>query len=160
MRWAKEVPGVTRAWCYPLMLGIGTVGVCVVADDAPDGPLPSAELLARVRAHIEELRPATVKELSVFAPEPLDIPVRLAISPETEALREAVIAELSDIFVREGEPGAVLYRSHISEAVSLTPYEVDHTLFEPEANIDVPAGVLPRLGEVTFVGADATGADA
>lgn len=154
VRWAKEVPGVTRAWCYPLMLGIGTVGVCVVADDAPDGPFPSAEMLARVREHIEALRPATVKEISVFAPETLEIPVRLAISPDTAALRSAVIAELFDLFVREGEPGAILYRSHISEAVSLTPYEVDHTLYEPAANIEVPEGVLPRLGEVTFVGAD------
>lgn len=154
VRWAREVPGVTRAWCYPLMMGIGTVGLCVVADDAPDGPLPSAELLARVREHIEPLRPATVKEWEVFAPETLEVDVRLSISPDTEALRSAVVAELADLFVREGEPGAVLYRSHINEAVSLTPFEVDHTLLEPVANIDVPAGVLPRLGAVTFVGAD------
>lgn len=151
VRWAKEVPGVTRAWCYPLMLGIGTVGVCVVADDAPDGPLPSAELLARVAEHIEPLRPATVKEFEVFAPETLAVDVRLAIAPDSEALRDAVRGELADLFAREGEPGATLYRSHISEAVSLTPYEIDHTLYEPAANIAVPAGVLPRLGEVTFV---------
>ncbi len=151
VRWAKEVPGVTRAWCYPLMMGIGTVGVCVAADDAPDGPLPSAELLARVREHIDPLRPATVKEFEVFAPETLVVPVRLAITPDTEALREAVRNELADLFAREGEPGVTLYRSHISAAVSLTPYEVDHAIYEPAANIVVPAGVLPRLGEVTFV---------
>lgn len=148
--WALEVPGVTRAWCYPTMMGIGTVGVCLVADAAPDGPLPSAELVERAREHIDSLRPATVKELYVFGPDPLAIDVRLAILPDTEELREAVRCELADLFAREGEPGALIRRSHVSEAVSLTPAEVDHYLFEPTRNIEVPAGVLPVLGEVTF----------
>lgn len=151
VRWAKEVPGVTRAWCYPMHLGIGTVGVCFVCDGQED-PFPSEEMVRRVREHIEPLRPVTVKELGVFAPEPLDVTVRLRITPDTEALRAAVRAEIEDVFAREGAPGGTLYRSHIAEAVSLTPGEQDHELLEPAADVEVPAAYLPRLVQVIFEG--------
>lgn len=67
VRWAREVPGVTRAWVLPMHMGIGTVGVCFVCD-AQEDPFPSEEMVQRVQEHIEPLRPATVKELAVFAP--------------------------------------------------------------------------------------------
>ena len=151
VRWAREVPGVTRAWCYPMHMGIGTVGVCFVCD-AQEDPFPSEEMVQRVQEHIEPLRPATVKELAVFAPEPLDVTVRLRISPDTEALRDAVRAEIEDVFSREGAPDSVLYRSHIAEAVSLTPGEQDHELLEPAEDVVVPAAYLPQLTQVVFEG--------
>ena len=151
VRWAKEVPGVTRAWCYPMHLGIGTVGVCFVCD-AQEDPFPSEEMVQRVQEHIEPLRPATVKEMGVFGPEPLDVTVRLRISPDTEALRAAITAELGDVFARYGAPDSVIYRSMLSEAISLTPGEQDHVLLEPAENIIVPAAYLPRLTQVVFEG--------
>lgn len=154
VRWAKEVPGITRAWCYPLMLGPGSVGLCVVTDDADTGPIPTAEVVARVAAYIETVRPASMEGVDVFAPEPLEVTVRLKITPDTEALRMAVLRELADLFAREGEPGAIIYRSHIAEAVSLTADELDHDLIAPSTNIEVPAGVLPLLVSVEFVGAE------
>ena len=132
-------------------MSIGTVGVCFVCD-AQEDPFPSEEMVQRVQEHIEPLRPATVKELAVFAPEPLDVTVRLRISPDTEALRDAVRAEIEDVFSREGAPDSVLYRSHISEAVSLTPGEQDHELLEPAEDVVVPAAYLPRLTQVVFEG--------
>ena len=154
VRWAKEVPGITRAWCYPLMLGPGSVGLCVVTDDAETGPIPSAEVVGRVAAHIETVRPASMEGVDVFAPDPLEVTVRLKITPDTEVLRMAVLRELADLFAREGEPGTTLYRSHITEAVSLTADELDHDLIAPSTNIDVPAGVLPLLTSVDFVDAE------
>ena len=148
--WALEVPGVTRAWCYPLGLGLGTVSLTVVTDNAPDGPIPSEEMVQRVKDHIEPLRPATVKDFEVFAPEPLPIAIRLAVNPDTEAVRAAVLAELGDLIAREGVPGATLYRSHINEAVSIAPGEFDHILLEPEHNIEVPEGYFPMLTDVVF----------
>lgn len=153
-KWAKEVPGVTRAWCYPMGLGIGTVSLAFVTDNALEGPIPSPEMVARVQAYIEPLRPATVKEWLAFAPEPLPIIIRLSVTPDTEAVREAVRAELAGLIAREGVPDTVLYRSHINEAVSLAPGEVDHVLFEPAANIEVPGGYFPMLEEVIFTDAD------
>ena len=89
---------------------------------------------------------------SCFLSEPLDVTVRLRISPDTEALRDAVRAEIEDVFSREGAPDSVLYRSHISEAVSLTPGEQDHELLEPAEDVVVPAAYLPRLTQVIFEG--------
>ena len=148
--WALEVPGVTRAWCYPMGLGIGTVSLTFVTDNAVTGPIPTAEMVARVQSHIEPLRPATVKEWLAFAPEPLPITIRLSVTPDTEAVREAVRSELRDLIAREGVPDTVLYRSHINEAISLAPGEVDHTLYEPAANIEVPGGYFPMLQDIIF----------
>jgi uncharacterized phage protein gp47/JayE len=131
-------------------LGIGTVSLAFVTDDAPEGPIPSAELVARVQEHIEPLRPATVREWLAFAPEPLPVAVRLSVTPDTEAVREAVRAELRDLVAREGAPGAVLYRSHLSEAVSLAVGETDHTLYQPAADIHVPDGHFPILQDIVF----------
>ena len=151
--WALEVPGVTRAWCYPMGLGIGTVSLTFVTDNAPPetgGPIPTDEMVNRVQAHIEPLRPATVKEWLAFAPDPLPITIRLSVTPDTEAVREAVRAELRDLIAREGVPDTILYRSHINEAISLTPGEVDHILYEPVANIAVPGGYFPMLQNIIF----------
>ncbi|MBI4800443.1 MAG: baseplate J/gp47 family protein, partial [Desulfarculus sp.] len=55
IRWALEVPGVTRAYVYPRRLGAGSVGLTVLMDDAAYGPIPSAEDVARVQAYIDEV---------------------------------------------------------------------------------------------------------
>lgn len=147
--WALEVPGVTRAWCYPLGAGIGTVSLTFVCDNA-ESVIPSADMAERVRQHLAPLAPAGVKEFEVFAPEPLPLVIRLRITPDTAAVREAVSAELHDLIAREAAPGAVIYRSHISEAVSLAAGELDHTLLEPAANVQVQPGFFPMLEEVEF----------
>ena len=148
--WALEVSGVTRAWGYPLGEGIGTVSLTFVMDNAPDGPIPDAQTVQRVQEHIDRLKPASVKEFLAFAPEPLPVHIRLAVSPDTEAVRASVRAELADLIAREAAPGKTLYRSHISEAVSLAPDETDHVLIEPAGDIDVPPGYFPMIGNVVF----------
>jgi uncharacterized phage protein gp47/JayE len=147
--WAKEVPGVTRAWCYPLGDGIGTVSLTFVCDGLPD-ILPTMEMVERVRAHIEPLRPASVREFTVFAPEVFPLDLRLSVSPDTQAVRDAVLAEIRDVFAQEGHPGGVILRSHLTEAVSIAAGEHDHILWEPSGNISVPAGFFPFVGNVIW----------
>ena len=48
VQWALSVPGVTRAWCYPLEDGDGTVVVRFVCDDLP-GIMPTAEMVKKVQ---------------------------------------------------------------------------------------------------------------
>jgi uncharacterized phage protein gp47/JayE len=147
--WAKEVPGVTRAWCYPLGDGIGTVSLTFVCDDLAD-PIPSAEMVARVREHIEPLRPASVKEYTIFAPELFPVDLRLSVAPDSQAVREAVLAEIGDVFAKDGAPGGTLLRSHLTEAISLAAGEFDHVLIAPAGNVPVPAGYFACLGEVVW----------
>ncbi|WP_320994699.1 baseplate J/gp47 family protein [Hungatella sp.] len=61
--WTMECPGVGAAKIYPLALGPGTVKV-VIAD--ADRSAATPELIARVKSHIEELRPIGA-DVSVFS---------------------------------------------------------------------------------------------
>ena len=150
VQWALEVPGVTRAWCHPHVFGLGSVGVTILADDAPDGPLPDAELVARVQTHLDATRPVAAF-VSVFAPEVLPVTVRLRVTPDTALVREAVLRELRDLWRREAGDGATVYRSHISEAVSMAEGEADHTLLDPAGDIVADRGVYPALAGVEWV---------
>ena len=151
--WALEVPGVTRAWCYPLYLGLGTVGLSFVCDGQEESPLPDEEMVQRVQDYIDARRPVTADFLA-FAPQALKVDVSLKISPNTEAVRSAVKQELADLFVREGAPGVTILLSHINEAVSNSAGEEDHVLVSPVENIVPDGNVMPMLGNVSFAGGD------
>jgi hypothetical protein len=69
-------------------------------------------MVARVQAHIDGKRPAPAKEFVSFAPEFLDLPIRLSITPDTVAVRNAVRGELHDYIERNASPGITLYLSH------------------------------------------------
>ncbi len=149
IQWALEVPGVTRAWCFPLWLGIGTVGVTFVCDDAEDGPVPSDEMVARVQAYLDQRRPVTAA-LAVFAPEALAVDIEARVTPYSAELARNIALELADLFVREGEPGTAIPLTHIAEAISTTPGEFDHVLIKPAASIAPKANQIPVLGTVSI----------
>ena len=147
--WALEVPGVTRAWCYPLYLGLGTVGLSFVCDGQAESIIPSEEMVRRVQDYVEKRKPVTA-DIIVFAPKSLAVDISLRIVPNTAAVREAVEAELRDLFAREAEPGVTLLKSHIDEAISITAGEEDHLLISPTTNIVPADGELPVLRNVAF----------
>lgn len=149
VQWALEVPGVTRAWCYPLYLGLGTVGVTFLTEDSGPSPIPSAEMVARVQAHINEKAPVTAF-VEVFAPEVLEIDVKLRITPDTAQVRAAVEAEIRDLWRREAAVGGRIPITHLHEAVSIAAGEEDHVLITPTADVAAPAGVYPLLAGVEF----------
>jgi uncharacterized phage protein gp47/JayE len=151
VRWALEVPGVTRAWCNPLGGGAGTVVVRFMMDDvhAPTGiPLPGD--VALVAAHIDPLRPVTAR-VSVFAPVPLVVPVHIQeLSPDTPAIRAAIAANLAQMILEEAEPGGPIYLSQWSTAIGLTP-EVRHfVLVAPAAQTQPGPGEIAVLGGITY----------
>lgn len=146
--WALSVPGVTRAWVYPMELGPGTVTVRFVRDNDAD-PIPTAAEATVVQDYIDSVRPVT-SEVYVVAPiaSPVDFTILLnPNSPETQA---AVQAELADLFRRESEPGGTLLFSHMNEAVAIAVGEVDHVISQPSANVVSPTGLMATLGTITF----------
>lgn len=149
VRWALEVPGVTRAWCLPNHLGIGTVVVLFVRD-ADASPIPDSLEVSAVQAYIDELRPVTA-EVAVAAPTPRSIAYQIQLSPATVAVKAAVEAGLRDLHLREGEPGSTLLLSHIREAISLAAGEVDHVLLAPSANVAHQPYELPTFGGITWL---------
>ena len=149
VQWALEISGVTRAWCLPLYAGPGTVGVTFVCDDEQDF-IPTPQKVREVYEHILSQCPVTARPgLIVFAPEILAVDIEMSLTPDTLAVRQAVEAELADMF--EGAaPGQKIYLSHINAAISNAPGELDHVLLAPTANINPAAHELPTLGVITY----------
>lgn len=146
--WAKEVPGVTRAW---VSQGVqpGTVIVDIVCDDNAD-IIPSAETVAAAQAHIDAVRPVTAI-VTVEAPATQAVNISIAsLLPSTTAVREAVEKALADLFISEAEPGGLMYLSHIRAAISNAAGEIDSTVVAPVADIQAPSGTLLTLGTITW----------
>lgn len=148
--WALEVPGVTRAWEDPLGMGPGSVVLRIMADDASDGPLPSAQLLQAVRDHIEPQK-SVQAQVYVVAPDTEAFRPELFVIPNTEEVRGAAAQALQDLVEREGEPGGTLLISRIRSAISLAPGVEDYGLQWPVANVEHGTGVLPVWGGVEWV---------
>ena len=147
--WALEVPGVTRAWCYPMEDGAGTVTVRFVCDDYED-IIPTEEMVELVAEYIDTKRPVTA-EVSIKAPTLKPVNVTIAsLDPDTTTVREAVKAELQDLFIRESEPGRTVLVSHIRAAISYAVGEIDHQLISPTANPEAGPNDLLTLGEITW----------
>ena len=130
VQWCLAVPGVTRAWCYPREEGEGTVTVRFVCDGI-DPIIPDESMLDRVAAYLETVRPVTT---DVYVRPPVTQAVDLTIAgvtPSTAAVKEAIIAEVKNLFTREAIPGGGIYLSHIRAAVSAAAGEEDHTVVSP-----------------------------
>lgn len=148
--WAKEVPGVTRAWEYPLELGPGSVTVRFMRDNDAD-PIPSAGEVETVQEYMDKKRPVTVKQFLVVAPIPEPVNYTIAVTPNTAAVRAAVEAELRDLHRRVAVPGGTLPHSHMNEAISLAEGETDHTLLSPAASVVSATGKISTFGAITWI---------
>lgn len=149
--WALEVPGVTRAWPYPLQYGLGTVGVTFVMDNKAGTIIPDAGEVASVQTHIDAVRPVTA-DVIVFAPVAVPVDFEIHLTPNSLAVQNAIKAELEDFFRREAIPGGTLYISRIREAISTAAGEFDHVLVTPNANIVMTFGQMPVTGTFTWAG--------
>lgn len=149
IRWAKEVAGVTRAWCYPNQLGIGTVVLMFVMDDKVGSIIPSGGEVTSVQSHVDQMRPVTA-EVTVGAPTPVALNFEIHITPSTAAIKTAIDAELKDLIRRESIPGGTLYLSRIREAISVAEGEFDHVLVTPTTNVVRSFGEITVLGTITW----------
>ena len=147
--WALQVPGVTRAWCYPLELGAGTVVVRFVRDgDA--SLIPDSGEVAAVQAYINDRRPVCA-QVTVSAPTAVPLAMSITLTPNTLAVRNAVTAELADVLQREAYPGGTILLSHLREAISVAAGETNNVLTSPTADVAHSAGQMPVLGTITWI---------
>jgi uncharacterized phage protein gp47/JayE len=146
--WAKEVPGVTRAWPLPRWMGPGTFGLAFVRDGDPD-IIPTAEQVAEVQAHLEKKRPVT-SEVYALAAVPRVLNFNLRVKPDSTVLRAAVAKSLRRLVEDEGGPGQTLLFSRIRAAISNTPGEDDHTLIEPLGDVLMGANEIAIPGVFTW----------
>lgn len=149
--WAKEVPGVTRAWCYPEELGVGEVTVRFMRDDdvGNDG-IPTSGDVTAVYNHINPLRPVTAT-LTVVAPiaSPLNITIN-GLYPDTSETRAAATAELENMIRTKAEPGGTIHISWIWEAVSLATGTNYHKITSPANDTSYASGLICIPGTIAF----------
>lgn len=150
--WAKEAPGVTRAWAYPLRMGPGSVGVTFLMENKPGSPIPNAQEVQLVQDYLDDpaRRPITAT-VNVFPcqAQPVDLNLRL-IGVDTPTVRQAVQKSLENLFRAESEPEGVMLISHIRWAISQATGEYDHELISPVANITAGQAELLVLGQINW----------
>lgn len=150
VKWAKEVPGVTRAWEFPLRMGIGTVSLAFVMDDRADIiPLP-ADVLA-VQTKLDSKKPLDMLAAYALAPLPQPVNMTVALTPNTVDVQDAVLVELRDHFLIEADFEGELEASRIDEAISGAQGETSHTISSIDSLVASAWHIL-TLGTVTFTG--------
>jgi uncharacterized phage protein gp47/JayE len=159
IKWAKEITGVTRAWCYENTPADGSVTVLFVCDEQVGGIVPDAPKIAAVEDYLEEhTDPVTGQivgravnvTLVVDAPATQAVNFTILPNPNTATVREAIEAELTDMIRRDSSPGGDILLSHIREAISVAAGETDYVLTAPAANISVADGTIAIMGTITW----------
>lgn len=148
--WAEEVPGVTRAWCFPKEQGIGTVVVRFATDGMTEDGIPTSGMVQIVSDYIAEVAPVTATPYVVA---PVAKPVNFRIKdliPNSESVRAQVEAELKSLFIKEAHPGEALKLTHIQQAISSAAGEDDYELLEPTADVPADSTQLLVVGEVIY----------
>lgn len=158
--WALEVPGVTRAWCSPREMGLGTVTVRFMMDDlrADQDGFPTEADAAVVHAHIEARRPVTAIDLFVVPPipEPVDFEIRDLVDDDESTLAN-VVASIRAMLRERGAPARAvngerldaqtIHKSWVSEAISAAA-GVDHFDLRMDDHPMPSPGHLGVLGSI------------
>lgn len=151
VRWATEVPGVDRAWCFGARRGLGTVDVAIMA---PDG-LPSAGLITAVEDYIEERRPVT-NDVLVLQPDlvAVNVTATVVLSGVSLGVAQASAAAAIAAYMAQLAPGDTVYRSRLSAAIQDVPGVVAVDLTAPATDVATTVDSLnlelAELGTVTL----------
>lgn len=160
IQFARSVAGVTRAWVFPSWMGEGTVGVSFV-EDGENPIIPTGAKVTEVQTAVDLAKPVTALAV-VFAPTDNPVNMSIAIKPNTLVVRNAVTAELTDLFQNENEVrggfagigltfDGKIALSRVNESISLAAGEQDHNLITPTSD-PIPGnnGGILTLGTLTF----------
>jgi uncharacterized phage protein gp47/JayE len=154
VRWALAVPGVTRAWCYPLEMGIGTVTVRFMMDDLRQDdnlgfPLP--EDVTAVETYVNTQRPVAVKDIFIVAPLKQFMEVVIVdLVPDTSSIREEIEDSLKRMLIEVAKPGQTIYSVWKTYAVMGTSDVVSFRLYNDEDEVMESPGHMAVLGTVLW----------
>lgn len=148
--WAKEVSGVTRAWCYPLELGPGHVTVRFMTDGLTDNGIPTALIVERVKAHIETLMPVTTI-LTVVAPVAKNLDMTLDITPDNSEIRTKVASAVKQIIQTEAAPATKVLLTSLDRAVGSVEEIVSYRIVSPADDVPAGTGEILVPGTITYV---------
>jgi uncharacterized phage protein gp47/JayE len=152
-QWALAVPGVTRAWCYPLEMGIGTVTIRFVMDDvrADNHGIPNEDDVLAVEQYITAVRPVAVKDIFVEAPIPQ--PMSLTITdlvPDTPDVRNEIQDSLTRLLLTAAAPGQTIYSVWKSYAIMGTDKVISFRLIDDVNEVMQSPGHMAILDTIIF----------
>jgi uncharacterized phage protein gp47/JayE len=150
--WALAVPGVTRAWCAPQEMGVGTCTLRFMMDDlrADNGGFPLPDDIDTVAAYLDTVRPVTVKDLFVEAPIPYPINVRISwLDLDNAATHAAIEANLEAEFFEQTQPGQTWYRAWLDAGIMGAAGVNAYDLIAQDTPMPSP-GYMPVLGDLTY----------
>ena len=161
--WAREVPGVTRAWCSPNDMGPGTVGVRFMMDAlrATTGGFPTSQDIAAVQANIDLKRPVSVQDFRAGAPVAESISFTVSnLSPNTGAIQAAIAVSVANMLRAKAAPARsvngsavaaqTIYAAWVSAAILSTPGVVSFDLTMADHAMPNKASIAV-LGTITYV---------
>lgn len=156
IKWAKEIPGVADARCYPLWNGPGTVKVVVINAQKRS---PAQSVINEVAEYIESVKPVLadvtiegVEEVSI------DISVKLTLKPgaDLEVTRSSLISNVVKYFesmaFEETDDYKVRYTAignAILDATGVLDYS-DLKINNITSNIALTETEVPVIGAVTI----------
>lgn len=156
IEWALAAPGggATRAWVFPNELGLGTVVVRFVNDNAVS-IFPLSGQVTAVQTYENAQRPVTAA-VTAAAPTNLAVAHTIHLVPDNGSTRAAVTAQLTDLFARLGQPGdgasaGTIPLSQIFTAVGIADGVTNFTVSVPSADVVPATGQLPTVGVITWV---------
>jgi uncharacterized phage protein gp47/JayE len=151
--WALAVPGVTRAWCIPLEMGIGTVTVRFMMDDlrAADDGFPTFGDVEVVRQYIDTVRPVAVKDFFVESPIKQAVDVDLTdLNPNTEDVRAEIELSLRNMLFVKASPGQTIYAAWKSYAVMSAPGVLSFRMTNELDDVMQSPGHMAVLGDIVY----------
>jgi uncharacterized phage protein gp47/JayE len=152
VQWALAVPGVTRAWCYPMEMGIGTVTVRFMCDQlrADNGGFPTQDDIDAVSAYLAKVRPVTVKNCFVEAPIPYPINVPISnLNRDDPATRGNITTSLLQQFLLRQMPGQTWYEAWSDQGIAGAAGVISYDLTTGDT-VMPDNGHMPVLGNITY----------
>lgn len=171
--WAKEVAGVTRAWCAPNGFGAGTVVVYAMLDDAnadydgfPQGTngvsVNDSRSTPSNRATGDQLtiansifveQPVTAM---VYVCSPIPKPINFTLgglSNASTTTRASIAAAIVNVLSEQGVPlsnGSFVALSAIESAIAAVAMTEGFVTVSPANNLVNEIGLLPVIGTITY----------
>jgi uncharacterized phage protein gp47/JayE len=157
--WALAIPSVTRAWCAPREMGMGTVTVRFMVDAlrADTGGYPLDEDIEIVRDYLNKVRPVAVRDFFVEAPVPEPIDFGLTLTNDSLTLREQVAISAADMIREKSSPahhvngelvqGTTIKASWIAEAINRVTNDF---ILDMDDHPMPHNGSLATLGTITY----------
>jgi uncharacterized phage protein gp47/JayE len=153
VRWAKAVPGVTRAWVVPLEMGIGTITIRVLFDElrADNDGWPTADDLTTVTNYVDSVRPVAVKDFWVLAPLKQFIDVHIDnLIPDNNEIRAAVEVSLKEMMFNRAAPGQTIFAAWKAQAIMNTANVISFDLLDWDDDVMETPGHMAILGDIVY----------